>query len=169
MKMKKILLIISLFTLLFAASSYMDFNKSTDKIEYSTTDSVLNENNVYLTLLAMEIKYPDIVMSQIMLESSHLTSRLCVKNNNLLGMTVPSKRPTMAINKIGYAKYNSWMDCIMDYKLYQDYVLSNFNINNKSKYVSFLQRNYAKSKDYKHNLLKLSKNYEIKNMNSGTL
>ena len=154
--MKKLLLIIYVFVCLFLVSGTNVSNKSEIKI-----DSTLNEQNVYLFILANNIKYPEIVMSQIMIESAHLKSDLCIDNNNLLGMTVAHKRKTTALNEDGYAEYSHWMESIVDYKLYQDYIMQHNNIDTKKKYISFLQKNYAKSKNYRSHLLTMSRNYEV--------
>lgn len=138
-------------------------SSNVDTKKQYVTDSVLNEANVFNSLIAMGIKYPEVVMSQIMLESSNLTSRLCIKNNNLLGMTVASKRETTAINKAGYAKYRTWIESILDYKLYQDYILSKHNLNTRKKYIAFLHKNYAKDKNYSNTLTAMSKEYELRN------
>ena len=114
-------------------------------------------------LLLNNVKYPEVVLSQIMIETGYLTSKLCKVNNNLLGMMVPSKRETTAINNKGFAKYTNWIDCILDYKLYQDYILSRNKIDTKKEYIAFLHKNYAKSPNYKKRLTELSKDYELRN------
>jgi hypothetical protein len=141
---------------------YIKSNADSDVTNNSVavfTDSTLNEYNVYKALLFFDIKYPEIVMSQIKLESS-LTSNLCKNNNNLLGMTVPYKRNTTAINTKGFAKYKNWIECIIDYKLYQNYIFSKNNLDTKKKYIAYLHRNYAKSSNYKTQITNLSKKYE---------
>jgi flagellum-specific peptidoglycan hydrolase FlgJ len=138
-------------------------NAETTKIETMRIDSTLSENNIYIMLLMNRIKYPEVVISQIMIETGYLTSKLCKANNNLLGMMVPSKRETTATNNKGFAKYTNWMDCISDYKLYQDYILSRNKIDNKKQYIAFLHRNYAKSPLYKKRLTELSNKYELRN------
>jgi hypothetical protein len=130
-----------------------------------SVDSTLTENNVYNILLLYNIKYPEVVMSQIMIESNYLKSKLTKRNNNILGMTVPVKRKTTAINKSGlYAKYTSWIDCVYDYKLYQDYIFSKNNIQTRKQYIAFLHRNYANTPNYKTILTKLSNSYELRNL-----
>jgi len=161
--MKKSTLFILLLVSVFITSGFFMAFNNVDTKEVSHIDSILNEYNVYNMILKSGIKYPEVVMSQIMIESGNLTSNLCLKNNNLIGMTVPSKRETTAINKKGYAKYTSWIECIADYKMYQDYILSNHNLNTKLKYISFLHKNYAKSKFYKYKLITMSKVYELRN------
>lgn len=110
-----------------------------------------------------DIKYPEVVLSQIMIETGNLTSKLCKINNNLLGMTVPSKRETTALNNKGFAKYENWFSSILDYKLYQDFVFSHKNITNKKQYIAYLHKNYAKSPTYKNKLTNLSNKYELRN------
>ena len=161
--MKRTMIISSLLCLLMVGTHYIKASEN-PKTEISThkMDS-LNEANIYLALLMNNVKYPEVVISQIMIETGWLTSRLCKANNNLLGMMVPSKRETTAINEKGFAKYTSWIDCIMDYKMYQDYILSKNHITTKKQYIAFLHKNYAKSPTYKTRLTQLSKTYELKN------
>jgi uncharacterized FlgJ-related protein len=162
--MKKILLIISisLFVLFGVANS--SFTTGDDsKIEAMKANTELNEENVYFAIITLGIKYPEVVMSQVMLESNSLKSKLCKNNNNLSGMTVPSKRETTAKNKKGYAKYTSWLESIIDYKLYQDYILSKHKITSRKQYIAFLHKNYAKSPHYKVTITKMAKYYSSVN------
>lgn len=160
--MKKILLLTSLFLcLLMYNDHYIKASESTNT--NVKVDSTLTEQNIFMVLLRNNIKYPEVVLSQIMIETGYLKSRLCRKNNNLLGMTVPSKRETTALNESGYAKYANWFECIADYKLYQDFVFSKHTFTSKNQYIAYLQKNYAKSPNYKSRLIQLSKEYELRN------
>lgn len=161
--MKKIIIIIGV-----GLSIILSFNgvKIDNTEKKYVVDSVLSENNVYNMLLFFNIKYPEVVMSQIMIESAYLKSKLTKRNNNILGMTVPVKRQTTAVNKRGFAKYISWIDCIYDYKLYQDYIMSKNNIRNKKQYITFLHRTYAHAPHYKNRLTTLSKLYELGKYNT---
>jgi uncharacterized FlgJ-related protein len=136
--------------------------KSNEENTVLSIDSNLTEENIYISLMLNNIRFPQVVLSQIMIETGYLTSKLCKINNNLLGMMVPSKRETFAINNHGYAKYSDWFQCIADYKLYQDYIFARNNIQTKAQYIAFLHRNYAKSPDYKKKLIKLSNKYELR-------
>lgn len=161
--MKRFTLLLLFIVGVVISSGFAIISENSDIKKESRIDSVLNETNVYSSLIKLGIKYPEVVMSQIMLESSNLTSRLCIKNNNLLGMTVASKRATTAINKSGYAKYRTWIESVIDYKLYQEYILSKHNLNTKKKYIAFLHKNYAKDKNYRNTLINMSKEYELRN------
>ena len=160
--MKRVIILFSLLCLLMVGTHYIKADEKAATTLVSKMDT-LNETNIYLALLMNNIKYPEVVISQVMIESGWLTSRLCKVNHNLLGMTVPEKRETTAINKSGYAKYYTWFDCILDYKLYQDYVLKKHHITNRKQYIAFLHKNYAKSPTYKTRLTQLSKTYELRN------
>ena len=163
--MKKIIICLSAFLCLLMCNLENSTSNAeeTAKVETMRIDSTLSENNIYIMLLMNNIKYPEVVISQIMIETGYLTSKLCKVNNNLLGMMVPSKRETTATNNKGFAKYTNWIDCILDYKLYQDYILSRNHIDNKKQYIAFLHRNYAKSPTYKKRLTELSNKYELRN------
>jgi len=163
--MKKIIIFLSVFLCLLLCNSYCTSNagENTRATTTNVVDSALTENNIYIMLLLNNVKYPEVVISQIMIETGYLTSKLCKVNNNLLGMMVPGKRETTATNKSGFAKYTNWFDCILDYKLYQDYILSRNKIDNKKQYIAFLHRNYAKSPNYKKRLTELSNKYELRN------
>lgn len=108
----------------------------------------LNKYNVILILKYYDIKYPDIVLSQSLIESGNFSSKLCYKYHNLFGMNVPSKRLTTAINNSGYAKYNNWIESIGDYKLYQEYIITNNCITSRKEYLQYLRKNYAESPNY---------------------
>lgn len=160
--MKKILLLLVLFVCLIATNQFLKADELT-KSKVSAVDSALTENNIYVMLLINNIKYPEVVLSQIMIESGNLTSKLCKRNNNILGMTVATKRETTALNESGYAKYKSWFDCIVDYKFYQDLVFSKHKTMTKKQYIAYLHKNYAKSPTYKTKLTQMSKIYELRN------
>lgn len=76
----------------------------------SNVDTTLTLKNVYQQLLNDSIKYPDIVLKQIIVETGWLKSKYCIQYNNLTGFR----------GKNGYKKYNNWKDCIKDYKRWQD-------------------------------------------------
>ena len=159
--MKKVIILIGiLLSIGFMTSSFIDGKNNKTEI---VIDSVLTEQNVYTSLIFFNIKYPEVVMSQIMIESNKFNSKLCKNNNNLFGMTIATKRITTAINKSGYAKYNNWVESVLDYKYYQDYILCHHKIENRTQYIAFLHKNYAHSKTYKDSLTRLSLFYDLKN------
>lgn len=77
-------------------------------------------DNVKTYINRLNLKYPEIVYQQVMLESNYLTSPLVKSHNNLVCMQNATGRPTLGID-IGtrFAKYNSWKDCLTDYAIWQ--------------------------------------------------
>lgn len=67
-----------------------------------------------------KIKFVDIFIAQCKHETGNFTSKLFWKNNNLTGMKLPSSRKTTATGEqSGHAFYESWVQCVEDYALWQ--------------------------------------------------
>ncbi len=120
-----------------------------------------------------ELICPKEVYAQMMLESGNLESFLTRKTNNLLGMRYPFKRSTTAIGlylpdkqKIvygdqksllkyrsmnHYAVYRTWLDCVADYKHWQD---DCFKL--KDRYLTFLGNYYAEDEQYVQKIKSIS-------------
>ena len=146
--MKKILLCLSFFCISMLSFNYINAVENNNS-KVKLVDSTLSISNVITMLFIADIKFPEVVLSQIMIESGNLTSKKCIEDNNLLGMTVPNKRKTTAINKNGYAKYANWVDCILDYKLYQNAIMTTHNIMTRNDYINLLRKKkYATSSSY---------------------
>lgn len=137
--------IVLIFSYFFASSN------SVVKVDYSTKDTVsLNKESLVKTMKDFGIQHVDVVLAQAILESGTFTSKMFQRKNNMFGMKVPKKRETTAIDKKtykGYATYKSWVDCVKDYKLYQDYITKNKKIT-RSEYLSILSRSYSETPNY---------------------
>lgn len=94
----------------------------------------------------LNIRYPNVVKAQIVLESGFMLSTRAIRDNNLTGMKVAKARPTTAINKSGYAIYNSIEDCIVDYALWQSQ--NAFRCKTEQDYFELLGRIYAEDPKY---------------------
>jgi flagellum-specific peptidoglycan hydrolase FlgJ len=115
------------------------------------TESVsITHELLYEQITEKNIKFPEVVFAQAVLESGHFKAPIFTTKNNLFGMKVPKKRETTAINKgkKGYAKYHSWDSSIDDYLLWQEFTLKNKSQLTKSQYLSLLGKIYAKDKKY---------------------
>ena len=76
--------------------------------------------NVLMLLEFYDVKEKDIVFNQVKLETGNFKSAVFKENNNLFGMKHPMIRPTTSIESaLGHAYYNSYIESIKDYKLYQ--------------------------------------------------
>jgi len=85
-----------------------------------------------------KIQHPTIVLKQSRLETGHYTSELFKMANNLFGMRLAHVRETVAIGEYNYhACYSHWTESVKDYKLWQDYYISQgYRLTN---YFAFLQ------------------------------
>lgn len=121
------------------------------KMKIDSTD--LNENlefsrkNLMCYIEELEIKFPEIVMAQAILESGHFKSKLFKNNNNLFGFRQAKRRETTSIGtKNGYAYYKSWKECVIDYQMYSKRYLS--HIKTEEDYIKYLNKHYSESKNY---------------------
>ena len=105
-------------------------------------DEPCTDESVKAYIKALNLRYPDIVYRQTILESNHFTSPLYKNLNNLLGMEATTTRPTFGIN-IGqrFAKYDSWKESLADYAIWQSYMAR--EIRNEQEYYLLLDKIYC--------------------------
>ena len=107
-------------------------NPTQTKINITT----LNEQNIIYWINYFELKEPEIVLSQIKLETGYLNSKICINNNNLLGLMK---------SKTEYYKFSHWIESLIFYK----YKIQNRYKPNKETYYQFLIRiKYAEDNYY---------------------
>lgn len=104
--------------------------KSKEIVEVEKQHQIkLTPSNLYQKIIDYEFEHPKIIFSQVMLETGNLKR---IKNNNLFGF-----------RSTNYLKFDSWEDCIIYAKKWQDkkYVTGN--------YYDFLKRiKYAEDSLY---------------------
>jgi hypothetical protein len=97
----------------------------------------------------LKIKYPETVLSQAKLESGNFQSDIFKENHNLFGMKVAGSRPTSAIGtNRGHAQYRNWRESVIDYALFQSFIIAKLPTNNKTEYRSYIQKFYSTTSDY---------------------
>jgi uncharacterized FlgJ-related protein len=108
-----------LIILLLVLSSFIPHTKAKNDL------GLLTKENLWLTIKAMDIMYPEIAFAQAILETGHFRSSNCKEANNLFGMMMPNVRETVAIgkNQRGFAVYETWMHSVQDYALYQSHMM----------------------------------------------
>lgn len=77
---------------------------------------VLNYTNVYAEIMRLDIKFSEKVLRQTIVESGHYKSYNCINRMNITGMKGGVK---CSENPNGYAIFNTWMDCLENYKTWQ--------------------------------------------------
>lgn len=93
-------------------------------------------------------------IKQIYLESGHLKSFLCEKNNNLTGMKHPRIRQTTSLGKKnGYAHYKTWIQCVKDIYLWRKE--NNLLGVSENKLLNILRTKYAEDPNYTKKLARI--------------
>lgn len=123
------------------------------EIVYDINDSY-SEQKVRDYLIELKVKYPEVAVAQMKLESANGTSNIFRQNNNLFGMKVPGKRPTTALGtKNNHAYYSHWRQSCIDYALYQAYFMNADNISSEKDWLDFIGQMYAEDQNYKQKLV----------------
>jgi len=133
--MKKLIIFISLFIIILITSElvlHTDNELVKDYKSVTICDS-LTLQNVYQELVNQQVKYPEIVLKQCILETGRLKSYNCRVRNNLFGFTLST----------GYLKFASWKECVSYYSRWQKRHYKQGN------YYSFLKKiGYAEDSLY---------------------
>ena len=87
----------------------------------------ISPSNLYQEILESDVKFPEVVFAQALLESGNFTSNVFKEENNLFGMKYPRRRKTTSLEEgdTGYANYVHWTHSVYDYKLWQNQTLRN--------------------------------------------
>lgn len=122
-----------------------------DSIEFS-------EKELKKYIKHLNLKYPDIVYAQAVLETGNFNSSIFRNNNNLFGFKEPKVRNNTSRGSLsGYAYYTSWRQSVIDYALFQSSYMRKLS---REEYFRYLDRNYAKDPNYSKKLKEIIKRYE---------
>ena len=114
-------------------------------------DHTFSEDKLERIAKDFGIMHPEVVVAQAKLETGNFTSKVFIENHNLFGMKLARQRETTAIGEqYNHARYISWVQSLMDYKLWQDKYASKFKT--RRAYLKYLSENYAQDKKYIHKL-----------------
>lgn len=120
--------------------SNVDVVEDFEDVPLSFSDSVLN------FIFELRLEHPYIVYSQALVESSHFRSSVFLENNNMFGMKMPERRPTLAKGiRRGHSFFSNWQECVYDYALFQTAYMRGLS---EDEYIAKLGRSYAKNKEY---------------------
>lgn len=122
----------------------------------------LTPQNVFVVIKDLNIKYPEFVFAQAILESGEFKSKITKSNNNLFGMrrSKTRKSTSIGINK-GYATYDCWYNSVVDYKLWQD---KNPPSNNIDYSVYLKKRKYCTNPYYAKHIQMVLNQVKYKNI-----
>lgn len=106
------------------------------------------EEGLIEALKYYDIKFPEIVYAQALLETGHFSSNLCINNNNLFGLYNSYKKE--------FYKFDNWHESVLAYKNYIQY-----KYKEGEDYYSFLERiRYAEDPEYIQKVKSLSLYYD---------
>jgi uncharacterized FlgJ-related protein len=123
-------------------------------VEYRDKPDKFTEEKLIEYLKELNVKYPEVVYAQAVIESGGFKSGLFKSQNNIFGMKKAKQRPTLALKSSGtYASFKNWRESVIDYVLYQSRFIH--KISNREEYINHLAKNYATSGNYKRHLVEL--------------
>lgn len=112
----------------------------------SSEDS-FSQASLVKELKRLNIRFPEIVLAQSILETGHYSSRIFEENNNLFGMKQARARSTSAVGtQLGHAYYDNWKQSVLDYALFQNAYMN--KLRKPNQYLKYLDKNYAEANDY---------------------
>jgi uncharacterized FlgJ-related protein len=127
-------------------------------VEYRDKPDKFTKEKLIQYLKDLNIKYPEVVYAQAVMESGNFTSKKFRDDNNLFGMRKAKSRCTVALEGGTYAKFKTWRESVIDYALYQTTFVK--KIKSQSEYINHLAENYATGKAYKGHLIKMIEQVE---------
>jgi|TARA_B110000908_G_scaffold167929_1_gene221798 uncharacterized FlgJ-related protein len=135
----------------------------TELVILDTTEDQFTQGQLVEELKRLNVRYPYIVLAQSILETGYWESRIYQENNNLFGMKQARARATTAKGtQLGHAYYDNWKESVTDYALYQAAYLN--KLRSESKYLKYLDKNYAEAKNYDDALLTIIERENLKEL-----
>lgn len=108
-----------------------------------------SEKALIALMKELKIKYPEVALSQARLETGNFTSDIFKENHNLFGMKMAELRPTSAVGvNRGHALYTNWKESVVDYALFQSFIISRLKNVSKDAYREHIQKYYSETSDY---------------------
>ena len=142
-----------------------------NKIKQSNTQSQIlydindpfSQEKVRIYLKELHVRYIDVAVAQMMLESASGTSKIFREGNNLFGMKYPVRRATTALGeRNGHAYYSHWRKSCEDLALFQNFIANPENMDSESAYLDYIGRVYAEDGSYRKKLIKIKNSFRTK-------
>lgn len=124
-----------------------DKKVETDPIEIDVGNEMAFQDSVLNYMFELRIDHAEIVLAQMLIETSHFTSDVFKENKNMCGMKLPKQRPTTAIGvNRGHAVYKNWKESVIDIAIWQSIYGRRLT---RDEYLKMLEKNgYAEDGSY---------------------
>ncbi len=107
-------------------------------------------------LIQLHVRYPDVAIAQMKLESASGTSNIFREGNNLWGMKLPTVRPSTALGeRNGHAYYSHWRQSCIDFALFMAYNMNEENSKTEETWINYISKYYSEDNSYKVKLLRI--------------
>jgi hypothetical protein len=124
-----------------------------------TENELVSPAGIYGYMKEIGIKYPEIVWSQVALESQ-FKSNICLENHNYFGMKKASCRPNVQTGEnLGHATYRNWKMSVLDYALWQSST-GVWKLKSEVAYFNYLSERYAEDPSYALKVKEIRDNFE---------
>ena len=130
-------------------------------IEYDSINNPISDEILYNYLKTMRVPHADIIVAQAHLESQNFNSVLFKRQNNFLGMKIPSQRiSTTGQGKGEYKDYSNWQECTTDYIFWMHHYQAHKL--NREEYFNLLGKIYAEDPEYVEKLKGIISQFKFK-------
>jgi len=128
-----------------------------------SSEEAFSQQALVEELKRLNVRFPEIILAQSILETGHYTSRIFEENNNLFGMKEAKARSTTALGtQLGHAYYNNWKESVLDYALFQNAYMN--KIRKEKQYLKYLDKNYAEAPNYDKTILQIIERENLKEL-----
>jgi uncharacterized FlgJ-related protein len=122
-------------------------------------NELMSPRAMYQYMKEIGIKYPEIVWSQVALES-RFCSQVCKENNNYFGMKLAACRPNVQTGEnLGHATYRNWKMSVIDYALWQSST-GVWKLRDETAYFNYLDQRYAEGANYAIKVKEIRDNFD---------
>jgi hypothetical protein len=122
-------------------------------------NELLSPRAIYEYMKEVNIKYPEIVWSQIVQETG-FCSQVSIENHNFFGMKKASCRPNVQTGvDLNHATYRNWKMSVLDYALWQAST-GLWKVKSEQQYFAYLAEHYAADPSYATSVKNIRDNFE---------
>lgn len=149
MKIKQIILLVGILIVYHLTASYVlkpETIIETQLQRVEVCNEPFSEEALIEAINEMKFEHPHIVLAQAKVETGHFSSKIFFENNNLFGMKMAWRRPTLAIGTFNsHAVYRNWRESLIDYAIYTAYYVQE---KNENELYAHLGKYYAEDPKY---------------------